>query len=88
MIHDEEGRRKVSTDFRAAIVDFDDGMLLTEDGQIYRTIDRKKRVTYVEVFTWINSEAPEICHRTPAVMQIWEPMGALAEDMEFLSTDD
>ena len=64
------------------------GLVTKEPPKIHRTVDRQKRVCYVEVFTWKNAEAPEICHRTPAVMQIWEPMGAIMERMEFLDIED
>ncbi|MEM6989814.1 MAG: hypothetical protein AAF721_04940 [Myxococcota bacterium] len=39
--------------------------------------------TYVEIFEWKSADAPNVAHQTPAVMAVWEPMGALCEDMDF-----
>jgi hypothetical protein len=30
---------------------------------------------FVEVFEWVNGEAPDTAHHLPAVASIWEPMG-------------
>ena len=38
--------------------------------------------TFVEVFSWTRSDGPELAHQTPAVMAIWEPMGALVEERD------
>jgi hypothetical protein len=35
--------------------------------------------TFVEIFSWSRSDAPQLAHNTPAVMAVWEPMGALVE---------
>ena len=35
--------------------------------------------TIVEIFSWASADAAGIAHRTPAVMAVWEPMGALVE---------
>jgi len=64
------------------------GLATDEPAKFYRTFDRKRRLCYVEIFAWINAESPDVAHKTPAVMQVWEPMGALLDDMEFLATDD
>ncbi|MEM9456593.1 MAG: hypothetical protein AAGF11_20615 [Myxococcota bacterium] len=39
--------------------------------------------TYVEIFEWVSARAPQIAHETPAVMAVWESMGALCEHMDF-----
>ena len=65
-----------------------EGLVTDEPVQIHRTLDRKDLICYVEIFTWKNSEGPDICHQMPSVMQIWEPMGAILEHMEFLVTDN
>lgn len=64
------------------------GLVTSEPSKVYRTFDRKDRVCYIEIFTWVNAEAPNVAHQTPSVMQVWEPMGAILDDMEFLNTDD
>jgi hypothetical protein len=38
--------------------------------------------TFVEIFTWVSAEAPDIAHRWPAIMAVWEPMGALVESRD------
>ena len=35
--------------------------------------------TFVEIFSWTSADAPQVAHNTPAVMAVWEPMGALVE---------
>jgi hypothetical protein len=39
--------------------------------------------TYVEIMLWKNASAPELAHQLPEVMAVWEPMGAICEEMEF-----
>lgn len=39
--------------------------------------------TFVEIYSWKNGRSAGIAHETPEVMAVWEPMGALCEDMEF-----
>ena len=41
------------------------------------------RTTYYELFEWLSEAAPRTAHEHPAVMAVWEPMGALCESMEF-----
>src|SRR5262249_8547042 len=38
---------------------------------------------FVEMFSWKDSNAPQVAHQTPEVMAVWEPMGALTTDMKF-----
>lgn len=51
--------------------------------------DEDEGPLYVELFEWKDAEAPATAHELPAVMAVWEPMGALVEkrgarpDMEF-----
>ncbi len=47
--------------------------------------DGKSR--FVELFEWKDGEASDVAHRSPQVMSIWEPMGALAEQMEFIELE-
>lgn len=39
--------------------------------------------SFWELFEWRDAEAPKTAHELPAVMAVWEPMGALCESMEF-----
>ena len=66
------------------------GLVTDEPAQVYRGLPSKKpggdpraQRTYVEVFAWKDERAPEVAHQTPAVMAVWEPMGAACEEMEF-----
>jgi hypothetical protein len=38
--------------------------------------------TFVEIFSWSRPDGPEIAHNTPAIMAVWEPMGALVEERD------
>lgn len=39
--------------------------------------------TYVEIFRWKDAQAPATAHQLPEVLAVWEPMGAICEDMDF-----
>jgi len=41
---------------------------------------------FAEQFSWIDANSPEVAHKTPEVMAVWEPMGALCDGMEFMQT--
>ena len=47
--------------------------------------DRKGEASavLVEIFAWKSGASAELARRSPEVMAIWEPMGALCEAMEF-----
>jgi hypothetical protein len=38
---------------------------------------------YIEIFSWADASGPRVAHETPEVMAVWEPMGAICEDMDF-----
>ena len=38
---------------------------------------------YAEVFSWVSPDAPGTAHQLPEVLAVWEPMGALCEQMDF-----
>ncbi|MEM7202431.1 MAG: hypothetical protein AAF628_19320 [Planctomycetota bacterium] len=38
---------------------------------------------YIEIFSWAKENGPQLAHETPEVMAVWEPMGAICEDMDF-----
>ena len=40
---------------------------------------------YIEMFSWATADGPRIAHETPAVMAVWEPMGAICSQMDFPS---
>ena len=66
------------------------GLVTDEPAAVYRGLPSSKpggehgaASTYVEIFTWSSRGAPEIAHQTPAIMAVWEPMGAICEAMDF-----
>lgn len=66
------------------------GLVTDEPAQVYRGLPSRKpggdsgaQRTYVEIFAWRDERAPEIAHQSPSVMAVWEPMGAVCEQMEF-----
>jgi hypothetical protein len=59
------------------------GLATVEPPRILRAKSREGKVVFYEMFSWIDENAPRVAHETPAVMQVWEPMGALCDDMEF-----
>lgn len=42
---------------------------------------------FIELFEWKDGKASDIAHETPEVMGVWEPMGDLAEAMEFIELE-
>lgn len=65
--------------------------LTTDDAPVvYRSIPDGKpgaepdaATTFVEIFSWKDGQAAGRAHENPAIMAVWEPMGALCDDMEF-----
>jgi quinol monooxygenase YgiN len=51
---------------------------------VYRSVDRKGRTCFVELFSWADETAADRAHVMPEVMAVWGPMGELASEMEFL----
>lgn len=39
-------------------------------------------ITFVEIFSWLRPDGPNLAHQTPEVMAIWEPMGGLVEERD------
>lgn len=65
------------------------GLVSPEKPKIWRTFDREdpSKVTYVEYMEWKTPESAEIAHQTPEVMQVWEPMGPILENLEILPAE-
>ena len=66
------------------------GLVTEERARVYRGLPADRpgpqhdaERTYVEILVWKDAKAPDIAHQTPEVMAIWEPMGAICEDMAF-----
>lgn len=66
------------------------GLVTNEPARIYRGLPSGKPGdehgadgVYVEIMTWRDRKGPQIAHQTPEVMAVWEPMGAICEEMDF-----
>ncbi len=62
------------------------GLATDEPARLLRADDKAGNVAFVEEFSWRDGTSSGTAHETPGVMQLWEPMGALCEDMEFWET--
>src|ERR1051325_12111270 len=59
------------------------GLATDEAARVLRCREQSGRVVFVESFSWKDEGAPEVAHQTPEVMAVWEPMGAMADEMNF-----
>lgn len=66
------------------------GLTTDEPAQVFRGLPSGKpggehgaEGTYVEIMTWKSRKSPELAHHMPEVMAVWEPMGAVCEEMDF-----
>jgi hypothetical protein len=63
------------------------GLATDEPAIVFRCESKRTgRVSFLEQFSWKNSNASAIAHETPAVTAIWEPMMPLLENMELFKT--
>lgn len=59
------------------------GLTTDEPAAMWRGGDKAGNTAFFESFAWRTRDSAQTAHETPGVMQLWEPMGALCEDMEF-----
>ena len=59
------------------------GLATDDPAQVLRATDKSGRTVFIEMFSWKDAGAPNVAHQTPEVMAVWEPMGALADEMNF-----
>ena len=59
------------------------GLVTDTPARIRKCVDQRGRTAFIEEFAWKGAQSAGIAHSTPAVMQMWEPMGAYCSDMEF-----
>jgi len=66
------------------------GLVTDEKARIYRGLPSAKpggkhgaERTYVEFMVWKDEKSPDLAHQMPGVMAVWEPMGAICEEMDF-----
>ena len=61
----------------------DAGLTTDEPARLLRAGDKAGNVAFIERFSWKTGQSAQTAHETPEVMRLWEPMGALCQDMEF-----
>jgi hypothetical protein len=66
------------------------GLVTDEEARVYRGLRSGKpggrhgaERTYVEFMVWKDQKSLELAHQRPDVMAVWEPMGAICEEMDF-----
>ena len=59
------------------------GLATDDRPQVFRAKDKAGKSVFIEMFSWKDADAPGVAHQTPEVMSVWEPMGALADEMNF-----
>jgi quinol monooxygenase YgiN len=63
------------------------GLVTPDPAQVLRAADKDGKIVFVETFAWRDAAAPSVAHQTPEVMAVWEPMGALVDEMSFLQVN-
>lgn len=63
------------------------GLATDTPARIWKMKDREGQVSFVEMFEWKDSNAPDIAHQTPEVMAVWEPMGNVMESIEICEAE-
>jgi quinol monooxygenase YgiN len=63
------------------------GLATGDPAQVLQGQDKTGRTVFIEMFSWKDASAPDVAHQTPEVMAVWEPMGALAEEMNFWAVE-
>jgi hypothetical protein len=66
------------------------GLVSEQKARVFRGLRSEKpdgrhgaERVYVEIMEWKDHKAPELAHHMPEVMAVWEPMGAICEEMDF-----
>ena len=59
------------------------GLATASNAKVFRSVDKDGKTIFIERFAWKDASLPQIAHETPSVMELWEPMGQLCEDMTF-----
>lgn len=59
------------------------GLATDRPARVLHCQDKAGNIAFVELFSWKTGNAAHTAHQTPEVMHLWEPMGALCDDMEF-----
>ena len=66
------------------------GLATDEPSVVYKGLPSNKpddkhgaQSMYIEILSWKTPEGPAIAHESPEVMAVWEPMGAICEELDF-----
>ena len=63
------------------------GLVTPEPPKIWRATGKDGSVSWVEIFQWKDGSSSGVAHQSPEVMSIWEPMGAVLEDLQLLQIE-
>lgn len=58
------------------------GLVTKEPPKFWRATSKDGKTSFVELFEWKDGSASGLAHQMPEVMAVWEPMGAILEDMQ------
>jgi quinol monooxygenase YgiN len=59
------------------------GLIVGGPARVFRATNKRTgEVSFIEMFSWRDAEAPEAAHQTPEVMSVWEPMTPLLDNLE------
>jgi hypothetical protein len=56
------------------------GLAADVPSTVYAGKENDGEPVFFEVLHWLDEEGPNTAHELPAVMAVWEPMGALCEN--------
>ena len=59
-----------------------EGLVTADRPQVFRGADGTGGPVYHELFAWLEEGSAELAHQSPAVLALWEPIGALCEARE------
>jgi hypothetical protein len=60
------------------------GLTAQELPKIWQSTTREGKTVFIELMQWKDENSASAAHQMPEVMAVWEPMGGLADHMEFL----
>ena len=63
------------------------GLVTRDPVKIWRATGKDGRPYFVEIFSWKEQGSSDIAHQTPDVMAMWEPMGAILEDLQIATIE-
>ncbi len=55
--------------------------------KIWKSKTRDGKTVFIEMMQWKDETSASSAHQMPEVMAVWEPMGNLADNMEFLNLE-